>query len=223
MAGVIESTGSALLTNLLTVWYGAFNAIPGIIGAIVLLVVGYVVAWALSYVLEHVLERIKLDQWVVHQTHVGKMAGKLRLAHLFGTLTRWFVFILFLPSAAGMLGSSIAPLADFLAIIALWIPRAIGAILIAFFGTIAAEYVHWKVLALESSKSHIISDSAKVVIYVLTILVVLVSSGLTLLASNALLIILSGVMFGLALAFGIAGLGMKGTAEKIVKSVRKKL
>ena len=225
MADVLTALGAGILGPLMNVWDGAWNSIPGLVAALIILVLGYVVAWALSYVLEHVLERVKLDQWVIHQTHMKKLAGGFRLAHLLSVLARWFTFIVFLPPAATMLGSGLLPLAQFLQVIALWVPQAIGAILIAFFGFVAAEYVSWKVMALEGKSSHIISDSSKGLILLLTLLVVLGQLGINVaVASGTFLIIVAGIMLGLGLAFGIGfGLALKDDAKSIIRDIRKKL
>ena len=225
MADALTALGAGILGPLVNVWNGVLNSIPGIIAALLILVLGYVVAWALSYVLEHLLNRINLDKWVVQQTHVKKLAGSFRLSHLLSVLARWFTFIVFLPPAATMLGSGLLPLAQFLQVIALWVPQAIGAILVAFFGFIAAEYVSWKVMALEGKSSHIISDASKGLILLLTVLVVLGQLGINVaVASGTFLIIVAGIMLGLALAFGIGfGLALKDDAKSIIKDVRKKL
>lgn len=225
MADAIVALSAGILGPLVNVWDGVLKSIPGVIGALIILILGYVVAWAISYVLEHVLERIKLNQWVVQQTHVKKIAGGFNLSHLLSVLSRWFTFIVFLPPAATMLGPGLLPLAQFLQVIALWVPQAIGAILIAFFGFIAAEYVSWKVMALEGKSSHIISDASKGLILLLTVLIVLGQLGINVaVASGTFLIIVAGIMLGLGLAFGIGfGLALKDDAKSIIKDIRKKL
>ncbi|MBI4140004.1 hypothetical protein HY483_03510 [Candidatus Woesearchaeota archaeon] len=225
MADALTAINSGLLVPLLDIWNGALKSIPGLVAALLVLIVGYIVAWAISYVLEHILERIKLDQWVVHQTHMKKLAGGFRLSHLISVLVKWFSFIVFLSPAASLLGPGLSPLAEFLQVIALWVPQAIGAILLAFFGFVAAEYVAWKVMALEGKSSHIISGASKNLILILTLLVVLGQLGINItVASGTFLIIVAGIMLGLALAFGIGfGLALKDDAKGMIRNLRKKL
>ncbi len=224
MADALTAVNSGILVPLLDIWNGALKSIPGLVAALLVLIVGYIVAWAISYVLEHILERIKLDKWVVQQTHMKRLAGGFRLSHLLSVLVKWFSFIVFLSPAASLLGPGLSPLAEFLQVIALWVPQAIGAILLAFFGFIAAEYVAWKVMVLEGKSSHIISGAAKGLIIVLTLLVVLGQLGINVtVASGTFLIIVAGIMLGLALAFGIGfGLALQGEAKDVVKSIRRK-
>ena len=61
MSDLIE-TGQAMINPLFNLWNNFVEILPGLIAAIVLLVVGYFLASLLGYVLEKVLEKFGLDK-----------------------------------------------------------------------------------------------------------------------------------------------------------------
>ena len=71
-------------------------------------------------------------------------------------------FVWFFAPAADLI--SLHPLADILVKFSIWIPNLIAALLIGFFGFIAAEYVHDHVKGVKGKGHQFIADVAKVVI-----------------------------------------------------------
>src|SRR3990172_6124903 len=189
--------------------YGFIDAIPCVVAAILILIIGYIVAWVLGRVVGGVLARVKFDQWVLHKTNMSRVVGDFRLSHFLELITKWYVFILFLPAAANVINLGI--IQNFLLDVALWIPQVILAVVIGLIGIMAADYVGMKIGETRAKAADVLASAAKIVIYIFTAIIVLDQIGVKIeLAANSVLIILSGIMLGLALMFGIGfGLAMQ--------------
>jgi len=203
--------------------YGIIDALPGVIAAIVILLVGYIVAWVLSRVVGGILQRIKFDSWVLHKTNVSRVVGEFRLSHFLELITKWYVFILFIPAAANVI--NLGSVQNFLLDVALWIPQVILAIVLGLLGLMAADYVSLKIVETRAKAAGVVANAAKVVILIFTAIVVLDQIGVRIeFATNSLLIIIGGVMLALALMFGIGfGLAMKDEARKMIVELKRKL
>jgi hypothetical protein len=160
---------------------------------------------------------------MLERTNMTKVIGAFRLSHFLGLITKWYVFILFLPPAASVV--YLAPLGTFLLDVARWIPQVILAVVLALIGLMAAEYVNTKILETKARMAGLVAWIAKVVIYVFTALIVFAQIGVRIeFAQASFLIILGGVMLGIALAVGIGfGLALKDDAKKIIHDVKKRL
>lgn len=212
------------ITNpFLRMGYGVIDALPGIIAAILILVLGYIVAWVLGKIVHNVLYKIKFDRWILKKTTLSSVIGDFRLSDFLALITKWYVFILFIPAAANLI--NLGAVQNFLVAVALWIPQAILAIIIGLIGIAAAEYVGLKIVETKARAAATMATIARVVIWVFTAIIALDQVGVRIdFATNTLLIILAGVMFGLALAFGIGyGLAMKDEAKKSIAKMKRKL
>lgn len=203
--------------------YGFIDAVPGIVAAILILVLGYVVAWVLSRVVGGILARVKFDQWTLHKTNMSRVIGDFRLSHFLELITKWYVFILFLPAAANVI--NLGALQNFLLGVALWIPQVILGVVIGLIGIMSADYVGMKIEETRAKAASIIATAAKTIILIFTAIIVLDQIGVKVdIAANSVLIILSGIMLGLALMFGIGfGLAMKDEARSFITKLKKKL
>ena len=220
---LLSQIGVNIIDPLLRIWDGLISTVPGIVAAIVILIVGYLVAWVIGYVVDKALEQIKLDKWVLEKTHMQKIIGAFRLSHFLAVISKWYVFILFLPPAAGLV--KLPALSAFLLSVALWIPNVILAVIIGLVGLMAAHYTEWKILETKAKTAKIIAYLAKLVIVIFTILIVLDQIGVKIaIAQTSFLIILAGVMLGIALMLGIGfGMAFKEEAKKVIKDVKKKI
>src|SRR3989344_5864434 len=92
-----------LLTPLLNVWNSFVAVIPGIVGALVVLLLGYVLGWVVGLVVERALDKLQLNRCVIGKTNFCKVTGDVDLAHVIGLLLKWSIFILFLSTAASLI------------------------------------------------------------------------------------------------------------------------
>jgi len=203
--------------------YSVIDAVPGVIAAVLILILGYVVAWILSRIVGGLLYRVKFDRWVLHKTTATKVVGEFRLSHFLELIVKWYVFILFLPAAANVI--NLGMMQNFLLDVALWIPKVILGVVIGLIGIMAADYVSMKIVETKAKSAGVIASASKLVILVFTAMIVLDQIGVKIdFATNSLLIVLAGIMLGLALMFGIGfGLAMKDDAKKMISDIKRKL
>lgn len=203
--------------------YGLMDAVPGVIAAILILVIGYIVAWVLGRIVGGVLDRIRFDRWVLQKTNMSKVVGEFRLSHFLELITKWYVFIMFLPAAGNVI--NLGALQNFLLDIARWIPQVIVGVVLGLIGIMAADYVGLQIEETRAKAAGVIASAAKIVILIFTAIIVLDQIGVKIdVARNSVLIILAGIMFGLALMFGIGfGLALKDEAKGMISRMKKRL
>ena len=215
----LETYTSELGSIFLRMGENVLLALPGIIVALIILVIGFLIALLLRVVVEKALVKLKLDKRVIESSGMKKLIGGFKLSHFLAVILKWYVFILFLPLAADVL--RLNNVSQFLIDLSKWIPNLIAAILISIIGILVANYVKYKVEHINFHNSLLVSNAFHVLILIFTFIIAFEQIGINIsIVSNTFLIILAGVMLALGLGFG---LGLKSEAEKIIKSWRKKL
>ena len=131
--------------------------------------------------------------------------------------------MLFLPPAASIV--KLMPLAYFLLELARWIPQVILAVVVAILGVMTADYVGFKIKETKARAADLLGSIAKVLVIVFTALIVLDQVGVRVtIAQTSFLVVLSGLMLGVALMLGIGfGLAFKEEAKTIIREVKRKL
>jgi len=218
--GAISETGRAMVSPLFVNWADVGQVVVGIIGAVLVLVFGYIVAWIVSHICKKFFDKIQLNKYLIEKTDLEQALGKLDVAHFGETIIKWYVFILFIPSAAGRV-LRVDTLASFLQNVAGWIPNLIAATVLAFVGYVAAEYVAKKIVDTKGKNVEIIANIVKVIVLIFVFIIVLkqISIDVTI-AENAFLIVLAGIMGAFALSFGLA---FKDDAKKVINQIKKKV
>ncbi|MEE9525341.1 MAG: hypothetical protein V3V78_01920 [Candidatus Woesearchaeota archaeon] len=215
---LLEETGQALINPLASTWNSFVAIIPGLIGAVIVLIFGYLVGGIVGFAVEKVLVKTKVNRLLEKKTNVHKVSGKLDLPSIIGLLIKWYVFVLFLTPAAALV--NLPALSGFLVSAALWIPNLIAAVLIAVVGLIVADYVDAKIVETKVNRADLIGSVVKVVVIVFTLIIALGQVGIDVsVAEGSVLIILSGIMLALAIGFGLA---LKDELKPIVKKLIKK-
>jgi len=218
-----QELGYSIVDPLYALWNGLVRTIPGVIAAIIILLFGYFIAVIIGNIIEKVLVKIKLDEWALKKTNMTKVIGAFKLSHFLGLITKWYLFILFLPPAANVV--HLRPLEMFFLNVAAWVPSVIAGVIIAIVGFMAADYISMKIKDTKAKSANIIATFAKIVIIVFVLLIALDQIGLKIaIAQSSFLIILAGIMLGIALMLGIGfGLGLKEEAKKAIKTIKKKI
>ncbi|MBW3019051.1 hypothetical protein KY329_02615 [Candidatus Woesearchaeota archaeon] len=207
---------------LLAIWQGIVQSVPGIVAAILILIFGYIIAVLLGRLVSAILVKINADKWLLHKTNLKKLFGDFKLSRFLALITKWYVFVLFLPPAAEVI--RLQSLAVFLIDVAKWIPNVILGVIIAFVGILAADYVAHMITETKAKAAGVLGLIAKIVILVFTALIVFNQIGIKIqVAETSFLIVIAGIMLGLALMFGIGfGLAMKEEAKASIKKIKKK-
>jgi len=99
IAEFISSMYEALVINL---WTEFIRVIPGIVAAIIIVLIGWVLARIIKQIVIKILQSTKVDQWIDEQNLTAAIGGK-EVSALVGSLTKWYVMGIFLAQAVGWL------------------------------------------------------------------------------------------------------------------------
>lgn len=203
---------SALLGNMIMV-------IPGIVGALVVLVFGYIIAASLGWAVEAALNRLKVDRRLHKMCKVD--LGKFEISGITGTITKWYIFIVFLGTAVKLV--NLDPLSGFLMIIVNWLPNLIVAVIMLLGALLLGDYVQAKIRRTKIKGAVWVGRIVYWSIVILIGVIALNQIGINVsLLENVILLIVGSLAVGLSLALGISlGLGMKDEAKKMVKRMHK--
>jgi len=221
VAGFLGETTTSIINPLSAVWYSLVGQLPGIVAAVIVLIVGGFVAVILGHALRVVLEKLKVDDYV-SKARLSKTIGHTHVPAVAGEVFKWYIIILFLQQAIALvnLGAISAVLGQFVG----WLPSVIVATIIIIFGIAVANYIYYKMW--EHSKQKGVKASAgiiKVVVIIMVLIMALKQIGVDVgILEHTFLLIIGALAIGIALALGIGlGLGLRKESENIIKEVRK--
>jgi small-conductance mechanosensitive channel len=133
----------SLVTAMTALWTKVANFIPNLFGALVVLLLGFVVAKLLDALLSRLLAKLGLDR-LMAGTGLTKLMGRVGIrvpiSTLVGKIVYWFVLLIFLVSAAESLG--LQRVSATLDVLALYLPKVFGAVLVLLVGVLLAQLVN---------------------------------------------------------------------------------
>ena len=219
----IQELGLSIAQPLLELILNIGKVLPGLVAAVLVLVFGYLVAWVVYYLLGKLFDYIQLDEYLVKKTNLNKRVGNLQVSHILAVISKWYVFVLFLIPAAGLV--KLDTFAELLVRLSIWIPKLIAAVLVSIVGLVAIDYVISRIIETKANKVALVAKGIEIVLYIFLLLLVLKQFGINItLAENSFLLVVGGVMLALGLAFGLGfGLALKEPAAKLLKNLNKKL
>lgn len=218
---VLEDVTITVVTPLINLWNGIVEIFPGLVGGLVIAILGYLIALALGHGLRLLLEKAGLDT-AVQKLKLPKTVGKLKLSNAFGTLTKWYIFIVFLQAAVDAM--NLGTISILLTQLALWLPQLIIAVLAVLAGLFIAHYLANLLEEHSDMKGvRVASSFFKVLIVFIAVVIALEQVGLEVsILENAFLILLASLGLGFALAVGLSfGLGAKEEAKEWLARIRK--
>jgi|SRR3989344_1952665 len=215
----VTATSSLILNPLISLWAGFIGILPGIVAAIIILIIGYFVAMGLGHLVRIILERAGLNKYM-EKHKMASVVGHIRASNVFGEVIKWYVFIIFIQAAVDLL--SLGTLSSVLNNFVLWLPNVIVAAVVIIFGVGIAHYVGIKVEEhTEMKGTKFLSRLLKIAIIFMVIVVSLSQIGVDVsILENTFLILIGALAIGIALALGI-GLGRSVTinGRNIVKDL----
>ena len=220
MADAFSATGSLILNPLFNLWNGFVMVIPGIIAAIILLIIGYFVALGIGHLFKLLLEKTGLDHYV-EKSRFSKAVGHFHLSRLMGEIIKWYIFVIFLAQAVDLLelGTLSALLQEFVR----WLPSAILAAIIVIFGVALAHFLSMKIEEHTTTRGvRFFSKIVKMVVYFIVLIVALQQIGVDVsILENTWYLLIGALAVGLAIALGI-GLGgsLKQEGREIVDDLK---
>ena len=96
---IVEQTVFSLQAALLSLWASFLNVFPGIIAALVVLVIGSLIGLLFGKILTKVLQEAKVDEWL-KKRGLGKALEGMQLSNVLGSVLKWYIIIVFMGEAA---------------------------------------------------------------------------------------------------------------------------
>ena len=193
---------------------------PSILGALLILLIGGIIARVLEQVIVRGLKLIALDK-IADQLQINAILSKggvrRKLSELIGAIIYWIVMLAFVMTALNALNLTVA--AQLFQQIVGFLPNVIAAVFIVIVGAFAAAFLAATVRTAASNsgilQSHLLGQAVQTIVIVFTFVAALQQLQIQF-VGEVFMIILSGLSFGVALAFG---LGCKEIAGKWVKDL----
>lgn len=212
--------GDALLNAGISVWNAFIKAIPGIIAAILLVIIGWFIGKILQIVTQKLLSAANLDIWV-KKSELAPAIGNMELSRIAGFIVKWYVILLFLAQAAEFL--TLTTIKDFVSWLVTYIPLVLGAAIIIVIGLLIARYIRNKI----EKTSHRYKKTIAVVVEVIVAYMALVM-GLSAMKIDVTIMLdafrigFTALVVAIAIVLGIAfGLAFRKDAAKIIKDLKK--
>ena len=214
--------GASILSPVITLWNSFATVFPRIILAVIILIIGYFISLIIGHAVKVILEKLGLDA-KVRKAKLTRAVGHTHLPGIFGEITKWYIFIIFLQVAVDKL--NLGTLSTLLNIFVLWLPNLIAAVLIVLFGVAVGHYVEVKMTE-HSKMKGIVSMSKVIKALIIIIMAIVAAQQISIkadLLENIITILVGGLALGIALAIGLGvGLGMKGDIAKSIKGLKKR-
>ncbi|MDP8901567.1 MAG: mechanosensitive ion channel [Actinomycetota bacterium] len=190
------------------------DALPALIGALLILIIGYIIAKVLQGIVTRVLQSMGFQGWMerggIKQFFDRSQTRQTPLSIL-GKLVFWLVFFIAISMAVDTLG--ITAISEVLAQFIAYIPQIIAAALILILATLLANFVAGIVRG--ATGSNVAGSIAQYGIIVFAAFAALTQLGIAEeLIVPTFLILLGAVALAAALAFGLGG---QGVAQRLVE------
>ncbi|MEK6835186.1 MAG: hypothetical protein AABX61_02900 [Nanoarchaeota archaeon] len=216
----ISTTGSLILNPLISLWNSFVGILPGIIAAVIVLIIGYFVALGIGHAVRVLLEKSGLDSYL-EKSKFSKSVGHFHLSKIFGEVAKWYIFLVFIQAGVDLL--RLGALSSILNEFVLWLPNVILAAIIVIFGVALAHFVSMKIEEHTMTKGvRFFSKLIKIVIYYVVLVIALEQIGVQAsILENTFLILVGALAVGLAVALGIGlGKAMQPEGREIVKDLK---
>lgn len=200
--------------SLFDLWGRLVSILPDIIGAIIILLLGFVIAPILGGVVKKVFDIIRIDELAEKAGIKDITTGYTKnfsISLLLGKIVKWFFILAFVMAAAEILGWT--RITQFLNEIIFYIPQVLIAVIILVFGIIAGNF--FDILVTRSligsntpiDNPRVIGKITKWAFVLFAIMAALLQIGI---APSLIQILFAGIVFTLALAFGLGGRAKAG-------------
>ena len=219
----ITATGQLILNPFVQLANSFIEILPGLIVAIILIIIGWFVALGIGKLVQYVLERAGLDKMMSGSKFSGSV-GHTSLSDVFGEITKWFVFLVFLPQA--LITLRLGVLSDLIVRFVIWLPNLLLGAIVVIFGVALAHFVGMKIEEHTSMKGvRLLSKIVKAALVIVVTIVALDQIGVDVsLVKSLILIVVATFSVAFAIAFGIGvSKGFQKESNSIVKSIKEAL
>ena len=222
---LVETWADVLQQSFQGMWMAVAGTIPEILVAIVIFIIGWVIGAILGRLVAQVVRALHVDN-ALRSAGVEEVLGRagfgLNSGRFLGELVKWFIIAVFLLASLEVLG--LQQVSFFLqAVVLLYIPRVIVAVLILLLAAVIAEFAKNMVIgsarAAGAKSASLFGNVTKWAIWAFAILAALTQLGV---AETFLQTLFMGIVVALSLAFGLSfGLGGKDAAADYIKKLKK--
>jgi hypothetical protein len=216
MSGV-TNWGDAVFLSLTNALNSFLNAIPQVVGALLIILIGWVISNVLARLVREVLERGGADR--LFAEHGGAVYGARSSAFQPSLVTaevvKWIVRFIFLVAAANVLG--LTQVSVLLNDVLLWIPNLLVAAVILLVAPLLARFVRGAIEVgggqMGFSNTRLLGRIAEIAIVAFAVLIAINQLGI---AADLINILFIGLVAAISLGFGLAfGLGGRDVAARI--------
>lgn len=202
--------------SLWQVYANVVAVLPAIIGAFLVFIIGLILAPLAGGIIKKLIELTHIDS-LTRKAGIKEALGgfgDVSIASVIGKLVKWFVLFVSLVAAAEILDWP--QLSALLNEIVLYIPNVIIAVVVIAVGLVAGQFVAGFVerAAREVGNSRTLAKITKAAIVLFSVLVALTQLGI---APSLIQILFGGLVFALALAFGLGG---RDKAAELLSKIR---
>jgi len=216
----ISSWGDAVFLSLSNALNTFLNAIPQVIGALLIIIIGWIIAGALARLVSELLSRVGADRVFAERGGevYGAQSQKIKPSIVAGELVKWLIRLVFLVAAANVLGMT--QISELLNQVLLWIPNLIVAAVILLIAPLLARFVRGAIEVgagqMGFTNAPLLGRIAEIAIIAFAVLIAINQIGI---AANLVNILFVGIVGALSLAFGLAfGLGGREVAGELTRS-----
>ena len=215
----ISDWGDAVFLALSNALNAFLNAIPLVIGALLIIIIGWIIAGLLARVTSEVLRRAGADR--LFAQHGGQVYGErtrdIKPSVVGGELVKWLIRLVFLVAAANVLG--MPQVSELLNDVLLWIPNLIVAAIILLIAPLLARFVRGAIEVgageMGFTNAPLLGRIAEIAIVAFAVVIAINQIGI---AADLVNILFVGLVAALALAFGLAfGLGGRDVAAQLTQ------
>lgn len=215
----ISSWGDAVFLALSNALNTFLNAIPQVIGALLIIVIGWIIAGALARLVSELLRRAGADRVFAERGGevYGPQSTRIKPSNVAGELVKWLIRLVFLVAAANVLGMT--EVSDLLNQVLLWIPNLIVAAVILLIAPLLARFVRGAIEIgagrMGFTNAPLLGRIAEIAIVAFAVIIAINQIGI---AANLVNTLFIGIVGALALAFGLAfGLGGRDVAAQLTQ------
>ena len=199
---------------------GFVQYLPSLIKGSLIIIIGYFVAQLFGFVVKKAFYKINLDK-KLRKSDLDDSFGKVSLAKLFGTLTKWFIFFVFF--AEGISFLEIGFLKILSQELAKWTFIITINIILIVLGFVFIDFVLYKLWEIRTKYDTTIQVSARLLLVLVIVFTTLDQQGINLsFLKNVLLLIFAAVLLSASLAIGIGlGTGLSRNVDGLFKLLKK--
>ncbi len=218
---VLQTTLNGAIDNTVT---STQEIIPGLIAALIIFIIGWIIAIIIAGIFRRILNFVRLEEYLkTHRIHDA--LGRVRISDVLVKLLKYYIILVFVQQAFEFV--QLGVISAFLTYVIFSLPLIIAAILVIVVAALLGEYVKHVVMDLNQKSPTVVllARTSKLVILAIGVIMALATAKIdTSLISTIFVVVLQAMVFGIALAVGIAfGLGGQKDAQDMISKGRKHL